>query len=111
MGSELRDLRKHTDELYRGALESQVTHGVPCLSLAKCNNPLVTVTDLDSSQQVVESWTISMGLYIKADGGLWFEPWIFPSGQNGVHNVEPEKSLAFSFNKRSCQTYSATPSL
>lgn len=52
MGSELRDLRKHTDELSRGAVESQVTHGEPCLSLAKCNNP---VTDLDSSQQVLRS--------------------------------------------------------
>lgn len=70
MGSELRDLRKHTDELSQGVLESLVTHGEPCLRLAKCNNPLVTVTDLDSSQQVVQSWTISTGLYIKADGEL-----------------------------------------
>ncbi len=45
MGSELRDFRKHTDELSRGALESQVMHRMPCLSLAKCNIPLFTVTD------------------------------------------------------------------
>lgn len=105
-------LKKHTDKLFGEVGESQVTHGAPHLRSAKRNNPLVNVTNLDSSLQVYlqrlrrakpSQWGCISSLMGNCEFSL--------QDRMELRVLRLKRAFSFSFNKRGCQTSSCASPL